>query len=97
MRKEIRDRIAKAKMSGVWGGRTTNYAERKIALEYAAKGYSVIRGGWPDFLAIRGDEVVGIEVKSDDDPLSPDQKVMHALLPFPVIVERVGAKSKKKL
>lgn len=35
-------------------------------MEYAEKGYHVIRGGWPDFLAIRGKEVIGIEYKTEE-------------------------------
>lgn len=43
-------------------------------------GYEVHNKGWPDFLCVKNNELVGIEVKSGYDETSPSQKKMHELL-----------------
>ena len=62
-----------------------NETERTVAQELEAEGWTVLRRGWPDFLAVRGKELKFIEVKPnpcDDDVslLSPYQKDMRAAL-----------------
>jgi Holliday junction resolvase len=69
--------------------RNSNYSEEKIRKQYEAKGFTVLRGGWPDFLAIKDGQVIGIEVKSGNDKLRPAQEKMHKALPFCTIIERV--------
>jgi len=93
MKKAVRDMLKNnaLKSGGVFGV-PSNPAERKVAEEYAAKGWTVIRGGWPDFLMYREvngvPEHLGVEVKSDDDTVRPHQELMHKALPFKCIVER---------
>jgi len=70
--------------------RTKNKHEIKVKAQLDAAGWQVLKRGWPDFLAIRGDEVRLIEVKSRDPNahLKPDQLAMaHALLKAGVTVE----------
>lgn len=43
--------------------RTTNHAEIQILMCLEDQGYTVIKKGWPDFIAIKGDEIRFIEVK----------------------------------
>ncbi len=52
-----------------------------------AKGYEVLRRGWPDFCLVKGEEVIFVEVKSlehgGDSPaarLTPDQVRMCKVL-----------------
>jgi VRR-NUC domain len=69
-----------------------NVSEEQVATEYREMGYEVLRGGWPDLMAVRDGSVVLIEVKTEDDVVRPHQKQMHDVLEglgFPVIVERV--------
>ena len=37
--------------------------ERIVCEKWESLGYEVLKKGWPDFLCVRGDEVVMIEVK----------------------------------
>lgn len=64
--------------------RTQNAAELEIAKELEDSGYEVIKNGWPDFVAVRGDEVRFIEVKPKRNGrvprLSPRQQRMAAIL-----------------
>lgn len=62
-----------------------NDCEKAVAKELETEGWTVLHRGWPDFLAIRGDELKFIEVKPnpcDDDVslLSPYQKAMREAL-----------------
>lgn len=50
------------------GASTRNKEEIAAALQMQDAGYEVIRNGWPDFLAIKGDEVVFVEVKRENTP-----------------------------
>jgi hypothetical protein len=94
MKREIRlmldDNMLKS--GEIIGGYSTNPVERKVAEEYAAKGWTVLRGGWPDFLMTREvggiTEVLGVEVKAGRDTLDPGQELMHKALPFKTVVER---------
>lgn len=55
--------------------RTKNVHEQRVAAELQAEGYMVLKRGWPDFLAVRGNEVRFIEVKpSARCSLSRNQK-----------------------
>jgi hypothetical protein len=37
------------------------------------RGWTVLKRGWPDFLCIRGDRIVAVEVKTDDIGLTEKQ------------------------
>jgi hypothetical protein len=55
--------------------------EDVVAQFLLAKGYTLYRGGWPDFLAITPEgNAVGIECKSTGDELSPSQIIMGRTL-----------------
>jgi hypothetical protein len=55
-------------------------SEFRVFEELLRDGWEVWPKGWPDFLAVRGDEIRFIEVKSGNDRLSPDQKDIFALI-----------------
>jgi len=62
-----------------------NAREKRVAEEFAAKGFEVIHKGWPDFLMISDDdEIVMIEVKRKHklrgSGLSKHQKRMRDIL-----------------
>lgn len=56
-------------------------------------GYEVYRSGWPDFLAVKGNRIVGVEHKSFSYELRPNQIAMQlALKPvLPVVVIRTSS------
>jgi hypothetical protein len=67
------------------GIRTTNAAEKLVAGLLVDLGFEVLKNGWPDFVAVRGHEVLFLEVKPHPAAgLSPRQRRMAAIL------ERVG-------
>jgi hypothetical protein len=39
--------------------------ETEFALSAVNAGYEVLKDGWPDFLLVKGDEVIVVEVKND--------------------------------
>jgi hypothetical protein len=86
------------KWRGSRAGRTAlrpklNPHEQAVADELRADGWKVLRNGWPDFLATRGDEVRLIEVKSPGDSLRVEQKRLHrALRTLGIEVELVRPK-----
>lgn len=59
-----------------------NNAERETIERLEKEGWTVYTRGWPDLLATRGDEVVGIEVKSAKwrGKVSRQQALIHAVL-----------------
>jgi hypothetical protein len=63
--------------------------EQRVANELRSRGYEVLGNGWPDFLAIRGDEVRFIEVKAPGQYfLRPSQyRMAHALAVAGIRVE----------
>lgn len=70
--------------------RTSNYSELEVLKHLELEGYSVLKRGWPDFIAVKGDEVRFIEVKpSQPYPhLKPDQKRVASILSrFGITVE----------
>lgn len=69
--------------------RTKNAAEIAVCDHLEAEGYTVLKNGWPDFLAYRDGEVRFIEVKPHSGRrLSPRQQTMaSALRPLGVTVE----------
>lgn len=69
-----------------------NDAERCAVALLEHMGFTVYRAGWPDFLAVRGEEVVGVEHKNLYDELRPNQVAMRAALAavLPVVVIRTG-------
>jgi hypothetical protein len=57
--------------------RTKNPAEQHVVDDLESQGYTVLKNGWPDFLAFKGTEVRLIEVKPHGRRhLSPRQKRM---------------------
>jgi hypothetical protein len=69
--------------------RSTNHYGNKTETAFAkraqAKGYAVLRRGWPDFLLMRqrsdkSFEFLAVEVKRAGDVIRPDQVTMHAAL-----------------
>jgi len=56
-----------------------NSAERKIANKLTAEGWSVVKGGWPDFICVRAGIVKAVEVKSSNG-VQPHQRKTHDLL-----------------
>lgn len=62
--------------------RTSNRWEQQLRDKLEAQGYRVIKRGWPDFLAVRGDEVRFIEVKppGNINGLSPMQREVAEVL-----------------
>lgn len=65
-----------------------NVSERAVKEALENRGFTVHRNGWPDFLAVRQMEgygtktigIMGIEVKTGNDKLRPEQKIIHHLL-----------------
>jgi hypothetical protein len=61
-----------------------NASERAVFEDWRREGYSVLNGGWPDFLCVRTlagkTEVCCIEVKSKTDHLTPKQNQVHNIL-----------------
>jgi hypothetical protein len=57
-------------------------AEQVIYDRLIARGYRILRNGWPDFLAIATNGTIyGVEVKRHlADRLRPEQEQMHRLL-----------------
>lgn len=54
--------------------------EKRVADCYRQQGWRVLRGGWPDFLMTRDRHVLAVEAKTEHDPLSPEQRLMHGVL-----------------
>jgi hypothetical protein len=68
-----------------------NSREKRVKQRYERNGWTILRGGWPDFLAIRDSadgqvEHMGIEVKSHNNRLSACQEKMHEAL------QKIGVK-----
>src|ERR1039457_2550031 len=51
----------------------SNKTEEKFSVRAVAKGWSVTKRGWPDYLCWRGDEVMCVEVKPEGQDLSTYQ------------------------
>jgi len=41
--------------------------EAHVARALHKQGFNVLRNGWPDFLAVQGNRIIGVEVKSGKD------------------------------
>lgn len=54
--------------------------EKEAYDELKAAGYIVTQHGWPDFLAVRGNDIRLIEVKAQTDQLRWNQEEVHAVL-----------------
>ena len=70
-----------------------NGSEKQLHDALVAKGFIVLRRGWPDFLVVspNKDRGFGLELKSKQDKLSEDQRLMHEALAhfgLPVLVAR---------
>jgi hypothetical protein len=77
-------------------------SEQQVLIDYESKGWTVLRSGWPDFFCYRDlpdgtRECLGVEVKAGADKVSSVQEALHKVLPFTVIVERLGAPTKEPL
>jgi len=72
--------------------RTSNEAEIRVAQEMESQGWTLYKRGWPDFIAVRGEEVRFLEVKPiRESPLSAHQRTVAAILArFGIKVERVA-------
>lgn len=55
-------------------------AEKRVVTRLEGEGYTVLKRGWPDILALRGTEVRLIEIKAGQDRISFDQLEMHKAL-----------------
>jgi len=63
------------------GQRTGSAAEAIVMRKLMDRGYVVLKRGWPDFVALKGNEVRFIEVKRDgQNSLKPRQKVIAEVL-----------------
>lgn len=63
------------------GIRSGSEAEVKVVNGLLAMGYQVFKRGWPDFAAVRGNEVRFIEVKRDGSTkIKPRQKDISEVL-----------------
>jgi hypothetical protein len=63
------------------GIRTSNRAEQEVCRRLEGEGYTVLKNGWPDFLAFRDNEVRFIEVKPNVRcKMSPRQVRMASAL-----------------
>lgn len=82
------DKISRLFERGSWDRKLGLSATERTFLDLARdRGLKLHRNGWPDFLAeLKSGEIVGIEVKSENDRLSRWQKSM-----FPVL-ESLGIK-----
>ena len=61
--------------------RTKNPAERAVVTDLESQGYTVLKNGWPDFLAFKGKSVRFIEVKPHRGrELTPRQQKMAQAL-----------------
>lgn len=58
-----------------------NFHEVQAIMQLEARGYKVIKRGWPDLIAYNDDELRLIEVKSSfKDKLKPSQQLVADLL-----------------
>lgn len=59
-----------------------NTLEEMVRQEFEAKGFTVLKKGWPDFMVIdeNNNAAFTVEVKSSIDSLSPEQIRMHECL-----------------
>jgi hypothetical protein len=63
-----------------------NWCETHLKLTAKQEGFELLRNGWPDFLLVRGEEVVFVEVKPKGQQLSDAQlKVL-------TVLDRLGLK-----
>ena len=72
-----------SKYSGVvsFGKGRCGHGEKELRESLEKQGYEVFFNGWPDVLAVRGDSVRMIEVKSyPSQKPSPAQRRMHEVL-----------------
>lgn len=76
-----RDQLGEALVTAS-GAVTRNKLEIAAALQLEDNGYTVIRNGWPDFMAVKGDEVLFVEVKPDAEPsqFSEPQRIVLSTL-----------------
>lgn len=55
-------------------------AEAQFIRKSRQKGWKVYRKGWPDFICIKDDRLICVEVKGENDKLRPHQEAMLRLL-----------------
>lgn len=81
-------------------GYRVNKREREVVDALKAEGYTVLRNGWPDFLAVRGNDTVAVEVKAPTDSLTNAQFRMHSALKaigIETVVAREGENLPRRL
>ena len=66
-----------------------NGPEKLVANRLRRQGWSVVRGGWPDFICTRAGEVKAVEVKQSNDIQSHQKKNHAALRSAGILVEVV--------
>lgn len=80
--------------------RTKNVSERAVIDLLERDGYEVLKRGWPDLIAVKGDKVRLIEVKRkytssgriSKSELKPHQKrVAELLFKFGIVIEVIRA------
>ena len=71
------------------GIRTVNTAEVAVAKKMEADGYRLLKRGWPDFIAVKGQDIRFIEVKSNRNQKLKEhqQEVLEILQTFGIEVE----------
>lgn len=60
--------------------RSGSRSEKDVVNHLSASKIGWLRGGWPDFLISKGDNVALVEVKHGTDHLNPRQESMHKIL-----------------
>ena len=72
--------IAPPKIPIKWDSLGTSRHEKIFSAEATKKGYTVLRGGWPDFLIHKGGKICYVEVKGSGDKLRDGQRRMLKML-----------------
>jgi hypothetical protein len=57
-----------------------NSLELAVQRVFENHGWEVFRRGWPDLLCVKDEKVQGIEVKSVNDRVRPEQERIHNIL-----------------
>jgi len=67
--------------------------EQDFEIEAVAAGYEVIKYGWPDFMLIKNNEIVVVELKQGDPYVSSKQRLLNAhQLRMLLLLEKAGLK-----
>ena len=66
-----------------------NIRERLVAERWKKNGYEVLKKGWPDFLCVKGSEVVMVEVKRKQKRRSKKMGLSRHQIRMKEILEKV--------